>query len=629
MASEPSFFTFNGRDFYLKHPESLGFLSPKQTKHLKDLRPVASNLIPTTKIDWDKENFCQCDIDNIYASFSRLDDVWCPAFLEFILLNATSLSDTPLATSNILRADPLSFSLPQGPYVIDQQKGEVFAVYRLYLDSNRAFRVGCLQISRCLSGFWSLPDHCQGFIAVPSRLYYKESVENPLAGLRFAAKDCIDMKGLRTSYGSKAYYNTHSEAELNAPLIQMLLDAGAVLVGQTKTSEFAEGVDPNEWIEYDCPLNPRGDGQQKPSSSSTGSAVAVAAYTWLDFSVGTDTGGSIRHPAGVNGIFGNRPTHGAMNLDGILGATHILNTVGIFARDPFKFSTIGSCLLPLAYQPHVPSHERKYKLLYPVQDLQSSSHIHWFPDPAHCLENLSPSEKCMEIFVRNLETYSGTSRQPFNVESLWRATRPKGMPPTLDEAVGFVYATLTTYFASRDLLPFLGDSSQIDQVLSPTSSPTVRARLRHGLTLSPSHVATALIAKHAFAQWFSTVLLGSLEEEAISILVFPQSFGIPDHRSEPATFGAGKDRELFDNRFSIYAFGYLVGCPDYTVPVGEVPFMSTGTETGTGGVDGALPVSVSLCARPGNDIVLFDVLRGMEEKGMLRGVSTGRRMYPD
>lgn len=693
MASELSLFNLNDQYRYLKNPKSVGCLPLDQVSCLESRKLVAHNLIPVTVIDWHTSQRFHHNLDSVYASFAGRDDVWSPVFLELIVLKTPNLSDIDIEPSDILYVTTSGFHLPEGPHLIDQQTGEIFPVYRLYPDNNQAFAAGCLPTSSGPKSFSNLPRECQGLIAVPSRLYNEASVTYPLAGLRFAVKDAISLKGLRTSYGNKAYYNIFAEAEETAPAIQMLLDAGAVMVGQVKTSEFGEGVDPIEWIDYICPFNPRGDGHQKPSSSSTGSAVAAAAYDWLDFTIGSDTGGSIRHPAGVNGLFGNRPTHGAISLDGTLGATDILNTVGIFARDPSTFATVGSCLLPLTYQPHVPRSERKYKLLYPVRGQgDSTSHIRWFSDPAQTqpFERLSPAEKHMEAFITNLEHYLGASRQPFNIDSLWRATRPKGQLPNLDDAVGSVYSTLTSYFASRDLLPFLRPGSGTDkdtQSSSPSSlatqakyaisSPTVHTRLTHGLHLTHSHITRALAAKHAFTQWFLSVLMGSLEEEEISILVFPQSFGMPNPRDGEPAFGVGsgkgkkhmpgeggggggkeggKNRGLFDNRFSIYAFGYLVGAPDYTVPVGEVAFPpstppSTPTPTPTSTPTSTpnppptlseagdeaekekqeprLPVSVSMVARPGNDIVLFDVLRGMEERGMVRGVRTGGRMYAD
>ena len=132
--------------------------------------------------------------------------------------------------------------------------------------------------------------------------------------LRFGVKDTIALKGLRTGFGSQAWLDTYPAEKTTAPVIKLLVNAGAIVVGEVKTTEFTEGVDPCEWIDTICPYNPRGDGQQKPSSPSTGSAAAAAAYEWLDFTVGTDTGGYIRHPAGVNGVFGNRPTTGVIDL---------------------------------------------------------------------------------------------------------------------------------------------------------------------------------------------------------------------------------------------------------------------------------------------------------------------------
>lgn len=71
-----------------------------------------------------------------------------------------------------------------------------------------------------------------------------------------------------------------------------------------QTSQFANGEAATaDWVDQFAPLNPRGDGYQDPSSSSSGSAVAVSAYDFLDFTVGSDTGGSIRGPASVNGAY--------------------------------------------------------------------------------------------------------------------------------------------------------------------------------------------------------------------------------------------------------------------------------------------------------------------------------------
>ncbi|PCH08273.1 Proteasome A-type subunit [Penicillium occitanis (nom. inval.)] len=126
-------------------------------------------------------------------------------------------------------------------------------------------------------------------IAVPSRLHYLSSVEKPLNGLPVAVKDNIDLRGVRTSGSSRSYFNAYPAAETSAPAIQKLIDLGAVVVGKTGLSQFADAEDPTgDYINYHCVFNSRGDGYRSPGGSSSGSRAAVAAYEWLDLAIGTD-----------------------------------------------------------------------------------------------------------------------------------------------------------------------------------------------------------------------------------------------------------------------------------------------------------------------------------------------------
>ncbi|KAI4614784.1 uncharacterized protein J4E87_009379 [Alternaria ethzedia] len=92
-----------------------------------------------------------------------------------------------------------------------------------------------------------------------------------------AIKDNIDLKGVRTSAGSRAYQTLYPEKKCNATCVEKLLEAGAAIVGKTKTVQFASGENARDWIDYSAPFNPRGDGYQEPSGSSTGSATVVSA----------------------------------------------------------------------------------------------------------------------------------------------------------------------------------------------------------------------------------------------------------------------------------------------------------------------------------------------------------------
>ncbi|KAI4639481.1 hypothetical protein J4E93_009310 [Alternaria ventricosa] len=121
------------------------------------------------------------------------------------------------------------------------------------------------------------------------RCYYDEPSESkPLSGMRIAIKDNIDLKGVRTSAGNRAYQALYAEKEHSGACIERLLEAGAVIVGKTKTVQFASGENARDWFDYSAPFNPRGDGYQEPSGSSTGSATAASAYAWIDATLGTD-----------------------------------------------------------------------------------------------------------------------------------------------------------------------------------------------------------------------------------------------------------------------------------------------------------------------------------------------------
>lgn len=127
-------------------------------------------------------------------------------------------------------------------------------------------------------------------IPVPSRLYFAQPSEaQPLSGKRLAIKDIYDIRGLKTSMCCKSYEACYGESNQTARAIQLLLTLGAVIVAKAKTVQLASGLGPRDWIDYQCPFNPRGDGYLDPDCSSTGSAAAVAAYDWLDFSIGSDS----------------------------------------------------------------------------------------------------------------------------------------------------------------------------------------------------------------------------------------------------------------------------------------------------------------------------------------------------
>ncbi len=156
-------------------------------------------------------------------------------------------------------------------------------------------------------------------VGVPSRLYYTRTAARPLAGVRIGVKDIFQLAGARRSNGNRALWHLYPPAGATAPAVRRLIDAGAVIVGLQKASQFANSESPTaDWVDYHAPFNPRGDGYRDPSSSSSGAGASVASYAWLDAALGSDTGGSIRGPSQAQGLFGNRPSHGLVPLDGVM-----------------------------------------------------------------------------------------------------------------------------------------------------------------------------------------------------------------------------------------------------------------------------------------------------------------------
>jgi amidase len=173
----------------------------------------------------------------------------------------------------------------------------------------------------------------------------------PLTGLTFAAKDHFDVAGYGCCAGNPDWLRNHPPANTTASAIQALLDAGASLVGKTVMDELAYGLS-GENLHYGMPTNPRAP-ERAPGGSSSGSAVAVAAGL-ADFALGSDTGGSVRVPSSFCGLYGMRPTVGAVSTAGMVPLVPIADTVGWFARDALVLRRIGEVLLPRRESAYLP-----------------------------------------------------------------------------------------------------------------------------------------------------------------------------------------------------------------------------------------------------------------------------------
>jgi len=144
-----------------------------------------------------------------------------------------------------------------------------------------------------------------------------------LCGIPFAVKDNIDWHGLNTSAGSPKVYL--QKASSTAPVLQGLIDRGAIPIGKTNMNEWAVGLT-GENAHFGNVMNPHLKGCLSGGSSS-GSARAVAMGI-VPMALGSDTGGSIRMPAAWCGIVGLRPSSESFSLDGVVPRSRTLDVVG-------------------------------------------------------------------------------------------------------------------------------------------------------------------------------------------------------------------------------------------------------------------------------------------------------------
>lgn len=567
---------------------------------------------------------------------AEIDDVFHKAFLYGLVITRDNASNANVTDDAYKYLDELgnawldywsvrSANLSPGLYLIHEER--LHPVCRLYSDQQGAFLTGlhprlahgCIQtasspenktvhdgkqeLGRGASRPFQ-PLHITGeeyntlAIAVPSRLAPHASRASP--PLRIAVKDIFSLHGLKTSLCNAAYHRVSEPATSTALAVQALADEGHHIVGLTKLSSMLAREEPADAVDFQAAFNPRGDGYQSPAGSSSGSAAAVAAYAWLDCAVGTDTSGSGRRPALVNGVFQFRPSHDAVVSpgDGMVRTFPWFDTPVAFARSLGVLRRVVAAWLP-GDRGGVSS--GRVELIYPLDYLPTS---------------VPGQMELIDGFVEDLAACFGCAVSKVSLRDSWRECPPDGADPDIEEYLRDVIVH-TYYYSYYHLTSGWREKYKDRFGHEPYVIPFVKQRWESGAAVTTQQHKEGLKKLEVYREWLLDTLFLSRGGRTLVVLpVSPVEPHYRDERTQSPRYQSATD-ELF--------LSPVLKAPDVVVPIGEVPYESTVT-----GRQEWLPVGVDLVAAPGTDEWLFDaVTTVLKSSGRPDVVSSGTRMFSD
>ncbi|KAI0485871.1 amidase [Xylaria cf. heliscus] len=484
--------------------------------------------------------------------------------------------------------------VPAGPYVYTKKM--TWQTWRVYYDVNAAFMCTFKpSLKKSKAGV-------DGRVIVPSRCYYMKSPSLPLNGLRVAIKDSINIKGQKTTLNNRAWRDFWPPASKTAHCVQLLIDAGAIIVGKVKLQAMIVREEPLEAVEFTDPFNPRGDGYQVPSGSSSGSAAAIASYQWLDLSLGSDTNGSVRKPAHYNGCHTIRPTHGIMNTEGVVGFFPEFDMPGFFGRDISFFPKIMSVWYDKSPMLLTPS-EKPVKLLYPED---------YLPTPNEAQSSV------IDKFVTALEHYLQVERQSVPIAKLWEEHQPDG-PQN---------ANISQYLEKAGCYPFFHDSYKAAETFrvgyeKMFGKPPFVHRFEHwlwdlGKSISKEERDECWRRLEVYRLWLLDSVFKSGSEEGITIMVLPIEVGQPNYRDTKAP----PPYSLL-NGYASLNLSPIMKAPEITAIVGQTTFMSEVTKKPE-----PYPIAASVLGPPGSDFIITELtIEAMKLAEIPVEVKTGASVY--
>ncbi|XP_015161806.1 outer envelope protein 64, mitochondrial isoform X2 [Solanum tuberosum] len=390
-----------------------------------------------------------------------------------------------------------------------------------------------------------------------------------LSGLSFAIKDNIDVKEYVTGFGSPAWKRMHEAATKTAMVVTALLKNGSTCVGKTIMDEFGLGIT-GENVHYGTPTNPKLP-SHIPGGSSSGSAVAVAAEL-VDFALGTDTTGCIRVPVAFCGVFGFRPSHGAVSTIGVLPVSQSLDSIGWLARDPSVLHRVGHVLL------QIPSIEPKRTRCFVIAD------------DLFQLCNV-PKQKTVYVVTKVIEKLSGyQTPKHLNLGQYIASNVPslKGFieQSTIQQNGMSTLRALSSVMFLLQRYEFNTNYEEWMKSVKPRLGSQVTNHIAAAVTLAPENIKVLYKVRTEMRVAMQNLLKND------GILVLP-TIADPPLKLKSRK---GLSAEVHDRAFALLGIASMSGCCQAAIPFGE---------------HDNYPISLSFIASHGTDKFLLDTVLDM------------------
>ncbi|KAI1366286.1 putative amidase [Xylaria arbuscula] len=593
------------RGSYFVHPQEVGRL----------VGPAADSEIwtPAVLLTIQHAGFGLAQAQKALEDFIRQDDVFNEDFCSTAILQPREDMDIVGVTARLTGSSPFQNiythkpapdrnPLPSGPYFIRGKS--IHQAWKLYEDDLDAFVIPTIPDNVFKPESFSVLQAVleQGSfrsIAVPSRLYSSPTNERPLAGARVSIKDNYDLKGIRSTMMNRAYNELYPPRASSADYVTKLIELGAIIVGKTKMSAFASAEEPtDQWIDYHCPFNPRGDKYQTPSCSSTGAGASLAGYSWLDHSLGSDTSGSVRLPAAFNGLFGLRTSYGIASRRGIVPSCNEFDTVGTLHRSLRDAKHLIASTLDVPNSFNFPK-----RLLYPLD---------FFPQ-----EN-TEQQAMTEAFIAIVEDYLGVKRTPISITDTWASNPPQEAgSKTLQEYLE-MSAVWPMYYDTYHTFDDFREEYLKKFGKPPFVGPYMRKRWSIAVPFTKEDRAQGVAEMRIFRTWFEKNIMGQDNATVTdAIMIMPFGAAAPKYRDD-----ANKLPSIVGS-FSVFYLPAVLQLPLLIVPIGQKPYDSR-----VSGLKEYLPIVSSFMGAKGSDVMLINLAEEVLKSAKWpTEVKTGRQAF--